>query len=75
MKSTCVVKKVTRADAVVAFLRHQGKRGGKQRAADAIADRVDLALAGRLLDGVEPVLQAFADIGLPALVRRGARPG
>ncbi len=36
-----------RADAPVTFLRMQRKRGGKQRAADAIADRIHLFLAGR----------------------------
>ncbi len=40
-------------DPVIAACRHVGKRGRHQGAADAIADRRDLLLAGRLLDGVE----------------------
>ena len=43
VKSTCVVKKVARRDAVVALRRHVGERDREQRAADAIADGVDLA--------------------------------
>ena len=35
-------------DAVVALRRHVGERAGQQRAAEAVADDVDLALAGRL---------------------------
>jgi hypothetical protein len=41
-------------------LRMQRERAAEQRAADAIADRVDVLLAGRLLDRVEREIDAFA---------------
>jgi hypothetical protein len=47
------VKKVQAGDPVIAARRHVGERRRHQRAADAVADRRDLLLAGRLLDGVE----------------------
>src|SRR5262249_11053890 len=56
-----------RAYAVVAFLREEGESGGKQRAAHAVPDRVDLLFAGRGFDRVEPVLQALPYVGFPAL--------
>ena len=65
-------------DAAVLLLCMQGKRCGKQRAADTIADGIDLFLAGRLLDRIQREVDAFADIGLPILVRMalvGIDPG
>ncbi len=56
-----------RFDAIVAFLRHQRQGCRQKRAADAIADGVDLLFAGRFFDRVEPVLQALANIGFPIL--------
>ena len=62
VKSTCVAKKVQAAIAVVAARRHVGERRRHQRAADAVADRRDLALAGRLLDRVERGQRARAHV-------------
>ena len=59
-------------DPLVAGRRHGAERGRQQRAADAIADRRDVAFAGRLLDRVERREHAFAHIGLEALAWRGA---
>ncbi len=56
------------ADALVADRGHVAERRGEQSSADAIADRRDLALAGRLLDAFERGQNALAHIGLEALV-------
>ncbi len=48
VKSTWAANKRRRRDPRVVLRRHIGERDRQQRAADAIADRVDLVLAGRL---------------------------
>ena len=53
LKSTSVVKNVAALMRSSRFCLHPGQRGSQQRAAEAVADRRDLALAGRLLDGVQ----------------------
>ena len=68
VKSTWLANKRGGRDALVALRRHVGERDGEQRAADAIADGVDLGLAGRLLDGVERGERALAHVVLEALV-------
>ena len=50
--------------------RHVGERDREQRAADAIADRMHLALAGRLLDGVERRERALAHVVFEGLFRQ-----
>ncbi len=49
-------------DALVALGRQIGQRRGQQGSADAEAQRVDLGLADRLLDGVQRLEHAFGDI-------------
>ena len=58
-----------RGDPRVAGRLQIGEGGAEQRAADAIADRVDLFLIGGRLDRVEAEDDAFLDIGLPVLHR------
>ena len=50
------------ADACVAAPLHPGKGGGEQRAAEAIADRVDGVLPGCALDRVQRVEDALAHV-------------
>ena len=57
-----------RLDPVVALRRHPGERAGEQRAAQAVADGVDLALAGRLLDRVERGEIALRHVVVEALL-------
>ena len=57
-----------RLDALVLLLGMQRQCRGQQRAADAIADGVDVLLAGRLLDRIKREIDAFAGIGRPVLV-------
>ncbi len=58
-------------DALVLFLGMQRQRRRKQRAADAIADGVDVLFAGRLLDRFQREIDALAGIGRPILARHG----
>ena len=62
-----------RHDALVVPGRHGRERDRQQRAADAIADGVNLVLAGRLLDRVERRERSFADVILEALSARDGR--
>ena len=62
LKSTCAAQKVAEWMRVVAGLRHIGEGGAEQRAADAIADHIGIAHAGRLLDRVERGEDALAHI-------------
>ena len=62
-------------DPVVALRRHVGQRRGQQRAAQAVADGVDLALAGRLLDRVQRGEVALASCSPRSPSRRASRPG
>ena len=54
-------------DPVVALGRHIGERRGEQRAAEAIADDIGLALAGRLLHRVERGERPLAHVVLEGL--------
>ena len=56
-------------DSLVLLRRHVREHGREQRAAEAIAERVDLLLAGRLLDRVERRERAFDQVVLEVLVR------
>ena len=66
-KSSSATKKVALVHAVVALRRHVPEGRAEQRAAEAVADRVDLALAGRLLDRVERGERAFEHVVLEVL--------
>ena len=52
--------------------RHVGQGAGQQRAADAIADDVDLALTGRLFDRFERRQRTLDHVVVEALVGEGA---
>ena len=56
-----------RGDALVLPGRHVGQRAGQQRAADAIADGVDLGLAGGFFDGAERRQGAFEHVVVQGL--------
>ena len=58
-----------RDDPLVLLRRHVGERRRQQRAAEAVAERVDLALAGRLLDRVERRERALLHVVVEVLVR------
>ena len=67
-----------RLDAVVAGRRHVGEGDGEQRAADAVADRVDAVGAGDLQGDVDRLEDALAHVVLEALRRLplvGVDPG
>ena len=68
LKSTSVVKKVAALIRSSRLLLHPGQRRGQQRAAEAVADRSDLALAGRLLDRVERRQRTLQHVVLERLV-------
>ena len=55
-------------DAVVADGGHVGERRREQRSADAVADRGDFTLAGRLFDAIEGGQNALAHIGFEPFV-------
>lgn len=54
-------------DALVLLLGMQRQCRGQQRAADAVADGVDILLAGRLLDCIKREIDALAGIGPQSL--------
>src|SRR5262249_59668613 len=63
---------------VVSWGRNMGERGGEQRAADAIAERVELTDAGLPVHGIDRREDAFAHIVLEGLLREagiGVHPG
>ena len=73
-----VTKNVAVIDPVVADHVHVGERARQQRAAEAIADRVDLALAGGPLDRVERAEDALGHVIVEAELsqfRVGVDPG
>ena len=63
-------EKGRRHDAPVTLGGHQGERDGQERAADAIADRMGLALAGCPFDRVERRERAFAHVVLEGFPRQ-----
>ena len=63
-----------RDDAPVVAHGHERQRHRQHGAADAIADGVDLVLAGRLFDCVERGERALAHIVFERLAWRAARP-
>ena len=70
MKSTWAAKNVAEATRSSPTAGHVGQRRRQQRAADAVADGVDLALAGRLLDDIQRLDHAVAGIILERLLRQ-----
>ena len=67
MKSTWAANNV--ADTIrLSFRRHFRQRRRQHGAADAIADGVDLVLAGRLFDCVERRKRPFADVVFEGLL-------
>jgi len=56
-------------EAIVFFHRHVSERGGQQGSAEAVADDIDLTLAGRLLDRVERGQGPFEHVILELLLR------
>ena len=77
-KSTIVTKKVALLIRLSRLRRHIGQRGGEQCAAEAIADHIYLALAGRLFDRVERGERTLAHVigkGLAGEMLVGVDPG
>ena len=60
---------------MVADRRHVPEHGREQRTADAVADDVDLGLAGRLLDRIQRGQRPKGHVGVPAEVAVPLRPG
>ena len=59
---------------MVAGGRHVPEHGREQRPADAVADHVDLGLAGRLLDRIQGGQWPQGHVGIPAEVTVPLRP-
>ena len=61
-------EKGCRGDTLIARARRIGERGGQERAANAIADRIDLAFSGGPFDDVEGSERAVAHVVFEAFL-------